>query len=121
MTNFSTFEPRRLDINAWMQSQPDVTFVDMDATGYDPTTMTADGIHPGKLGSSYFGDAVGLALASLAVPDSVLYTNASDYGQLLGVAPGADLSGTTGTHSGPAHGLVPTTFHRLVWVTGVAG
>jgi lysophospholipase L1-like esterase len=51
------------DYDAALQTMPDVTYVDQ-FSGFDPETMTDDGVHPNDIGSQLIADVYYAALQS---------------------------------------------------------
>jgi hypothetical protein len=45
--------------------QPDVLAVDLENVGFNPSTMTVEGLHPNNNGAAVIGAVVGQALATI--------------------------------------------------------
>ena len=92
-------ETRRLALNDLIRAQVDVTVVDVEST-FNPTTMCLDGLHPNYRGAIHLGNAVGDALNTLIVGDSVLtgYDTADNF--LIGASENPQLTGTGGAVGG---------------------
>lgn len=117
--NPTAYEAVRTAVNIWIKSQSDVKAVDMDAAGFDPSTMTLEGLHPNRVGAYLIGQEVGGAMASLADTGSMLYVDPSDWDDLLD---DNDLAGTAGSKAGVGgnvSGDVATGWHLDTNVGGI--
>lgn len=110
------FETTRLAINAYIKAQTDITVVDGDAIGFDPSTMTVDGLHPNNNGAAVVGAAVGAAMAGLVNASPILWSSPSDYGNLL---TNNDLAGSAGTVTAPCTGVAATGWQLTTNATGL--
>jgi hypothetical protein len=101
-TNFSpTTELLRMQFNAWLAGQTDITFVDLDPI-FSPTNPahTFDGTHPTALGARLIGDAVADALQPFVQIGEILFPDAAAATAAGSIEPDWDFAGIAGARSG---------------------
>ena len=97
-------EAVRVSVNAWIDTQSDVTVV--DTSSIDPVTDMLDGIHPNYIGAGKLGDLIGVALDSNISSGDILADYLTTSNAIFANSDNAELSGTTGSKLGGGTGDV---------------
>lgn len=97
-------EAVRVAVNAWMDTQADVTVV--DTATINPVTDMSDGIHPNYIGAGKLGDLIGAGLDLNIATGDILSGYLTSSNSIFANSDNAELSGTGGSKSGGGTGDV---------------
>jgi hypothetical protein len=92
-------EARRVAFNDLIRAQTDITAIDVSA-GFDPGTMTTDGVHPNWLGAIHIGNALAVTLNELIDTDTPIAHSFDASNFLIGASENPTLTGTGGNKTG---------------------
>lgn len=97
-------EQVRLDVNAWIDTQSDVTVV--DTSSIIPASDLSDGIHPNYDGAAKLGNLIGLALDLNVLKGDILFDYLTNSNSIFLNSDNPALTGTGGAKSGGGTGDV---------------